>query len=260
MLGIFRRKNSGRSGKRTYRIPDGIRVYAIGDIHGCRRELDTLLDQIAQDCCGNTMENRIIFLGDLVDRGPDSRGVLDRLIASSLPGDRHDFLMGNHEEAMLEVWEGHGDVVSGWLRYGGAQTLESYGISRGEMFRLGMELPKRVREVVPEEHIRFIKGFKDHVAVGDYLFVHAGVRPGVSLDQQEPSDLRWIREEFLSDEDTDHGFRVVHGHTITDEPDVKPNRIGIDTGCYLSGSLTALVLEGSDHRFIRTGPAARSPR
>lgn len=258
MLHIFRRKDSRRIAKAAHAVPEGMRVYAIGDVHGCKREMEVLLDAIARDCSANGLKNHLIFLGDLVDRGVDSRGVLQRLIDGPLPGDRQDFLMGNHEEAMLDVWEGHGDVIAGWLRYGGAQTLESYGISRGELFRLGMDLPKRMREVVPEEHARFIKSFKDHVVVGDYAFVHAGVRPGVALSEQETSDLRWIRDEFLSDEQTDHGFRIVHGHTITDEPDVKPNRIGIDTGCYLSGSLTALVLEGSEHRFIRTGPPGRS--
>ncbi len=253
MFGIFRRKSSARPAKAVHSVPPGTRVYAIGDVHGCKQQLEWLLDAIARDCSGNGMTNHLIFLGDLVDRGPDSRGVVQRLSEGPIPGQKHDFLMGNHEEAMLQVWDGHGDVVSGWLRFGGAQTMESYGITRGDMFRLGMELPKLVREVVPEEHIRFMKGFKDHVVVGDYLFVHAGIRPGIPLNQQESSDLRWIRDEFLLDEESNHGFKVVHGHTISDGPVVKSNRIGIDTGCYVSGTLTALVLEGSSHRFLAVG-------
>ena len=253
MLGIFRRKSSGRSAKTVHTVPAGTRVYAIGDIHGCKRQLEWLLDAIERDCSGNGMTNHVIFLGDLIDRGPDSRGVLQRLMDGPLPGQKHDFLMGNHEEAMLQVWEGHGDVVSGWLRFGGAQTMESYGITRGDMFRLGMDLPRLVQDIVPDEHICFMQSFKDHVAVGDYLFVHAGIRPGIPLSQQEASDLRWIRDEFLADEETDHGFKVVHGHTISDGPVLKSNRIGIDTGCYVSGTLTALVLEGSEHRFLAVG-------
>jgi serine/threonine protein phosphatase 1 len=250
MFSIFKRKDD--TGPRTkHRVPQGLRVYAIGDVHGCLGELNRMLDLIAADCRTTALKTRLIFLGDLVDRGPDSAGVLDRLLSGELPGDQHRFLTGNHEEAMLRVWEGDGEVVPGWLRYGGVQTLESYGLSRSEIFKLGLDLPQRMREVVPQRHIDFLKSFKDQLRLGDYWFVHAGVRPGFAFDMQDANDLRWIREEFLSDE-RDHGAMVVHGHTITGEPDVRSNRIGIDTGCYDSGCLTALVLEGSSRRFLNT--------
>jgi serine/threonine protein phosphatase 1 len=141
-------------------------------------------------------------------------------------------------------------VIAGWLRFGGVQTLESYGLSRGDIFKLGSDLPKRMREVVPAAHMEFMRRMEDQVRIGDYLFVHAGIRPGYPLNQQQPNDLRWIREEFLSDE-RDHGAMIVHGHTIVASPELRSNRIGIDTGCYSSGRLTALVLEGTERRFLQ---------
>ena len=248
MFGLFK-KRSPEAAKQLSAVPAGTRVYAIGDIHGCLDALATLADSIRRDCEGWDGETRLVFVGDYIDRGPDSAGVIDWLIRKPLGG-RYHFLMGNHEEAMLEVIDGDAESLQGWLRFGGAQTLESYGIDRGEVYRLGIELPQRIREVVPQSHIHFLRALEDQVRIGDYLFVHAGIRPGTPLHEQEQFDLRWIREGFLDDDDSDHGVMVVHGHTITKEPDVRPNRIGIDTGCYSSGRLTALVLEGSDRRFL----------
>jgi len=205
---------------------------------------------IADECRKVPEPAHLVFLGDLVDRGPDSRGVVERLSRGPLPGVRQSFLMGNHEEAMLKVWDGHTDVIAGWLRFGGVQTLESYGLTRGDIFRSGSDLPKRMREAVPAHHIEFMRGMQDQVRIGDYVFVHAGIRPGCPLEEQQPNDLRWIREEFLCD-DRDHGAMIVHGHTITASPVVRANRIGIDTGCYSSGCLTALVLESSERRFLQ---------
>src|SRR5688572_30815967 len=135
MLGLLKRRTKTAAVLRPA-VPDGVRIYAIGDVHGCRRELDQLLELIAGDSAASAATARIVFLGDLVDRGPDSAGVVDRLLRRDLPGDDHIFLMGNHEEAMLEVWDGHGEVVAGWLRFGGVQTLESYGLSRAEIYKL----------------------------------------------------------------------------------------------------------------------------
>lgn len=253
MLGLFRRSRAQQSSRGSHRVPEGTRVYAIGDVHGCRPELDELLERIDAESGSSGADKHLIFLGDLVDRGPDSAGTVALLASGHLPGDRHSFLMGNHEEAMLKVWHGHGDVIPGWLRYGGIQTLESYGIDRAEVFRLGLDLPARMHQVIPLDHIEFLESFRDSLTIGDYAFVHAGVRPGIPLDQQEAADLRWIRDDFLLDDLSDHGFKIVHGHTISSEPAVRSNRIGIDTGCYQSGRLTALVLEGADHRFLATG-------
>ena len=239
--------------KRSYSVPPGIRVYAVGDVHGCLRELEELLGRIAADAQSFAGGSHLILLGDLVDRGPDSAGVVRRVRNGPLPCDRHSILLGNHEEAMLAVWNGDLESLSGWLTFGGMETLESYGLSRAEIFRLGADLPRRMREVIPPADIEFMAGFEDQVRVGDYLFVHAGIRPGVPLGEQEQFDLRWIRDTFVADEETDHGVMVVHGHTVSESPEVRANRIGIDTGCYASGRLTAVVLEGTEHRFIATG-------
>jgi serine/threonine protein phosphatase 1 len=131
------------------------------------------------------------------------------------------------------------------------QTLESYGLSRSGIISAGADLPSRMRDFVPDAHIDFLRRMDDQVRVGDYLFVHAGIRPGLPFDRQESQDLRWIRKEFLADE-RDHGAMIVHGHTITEQPEVRNNRIGIDTGCYSTGRLTALVLEGHERRFLQT--------
>lgn len=237
------------SAAREYRIPAGERVYAIGDVHGCAKELDSLLAVIGADIAGSTLTNRLVFLGDLVDRGPASAQVIERLYHGQVPADHPTFLMGNHEEVMLDVYDGKVERLDGWLRFGGVQTLESYGIAREDIFRLGLDLPNLMQERIPEAHIAFIRGFANRVEIGDYLFVHAGIRPGIPVDEQQASDLRWIRSGFL-DDDTDHGRMVIHGHTITSRPEIRANRIGVDTGCYQSGRLTALVLEGTDRRFL----------
>jgi serine/threonine protein phosphatase 1 len=233
-------------------VPSGTRVYAIGDVHGCLRQLDEILAIIAGDLASSTAKSYLVFIGDLIDRGPDSAGVIERLMSGALPCDRQIFIMGNHEEAMVEAWGGDTETLHGWLAYGGRETLQSYGIDRSETYRLGPEIIRRIREAVPPEHIRFIKSFQDKWRIGNYLFVHAGIRPGIPIDEQDCYDLRWIRSDFLDDAETDHGAVVVHGHTISSSPDVQTNRIGIDTGCYASGRLTALVLEGAKHRFLST--------
>ena len=250
MFGLLQRftKSAGRAAA----VPPGQRVYAIGDVHGCRAELDRLLDQIDSDCESGPGEAHLVFVGDVVDRGPDSAGVVERLLSGNLPCHRHSFLMGNHEEAMLAAWDGDTETLQGWLTYGGRETLESYGIERAETFRRGPEIISRMHASVPPQHIELIRSFQDQVRVGGYLFVHAGIRPGVPLPQQDSYDLRWIRDEFLLDGETDHGVVVVHGHTISEEPEIRNNRIGIDTGCFASGRLTALVLEGTKRRFLST--------
>jgi serine/threonine protein phosphatase 1 len=249
-MGMFRKHKETQA--KGPAMPRGVRAYAIGDVHGCLAELERLLDRIAEDCREYSGQTRLIFIGDLVDRGPDSAGVVRRLRLGPLPCDRQAFLMGNHEEAMIAIYDGDLDSLGGWLTYGGIETLESYGLDRPEIFRVGADLPRRMREVIPADDIAFLRRFEDQVRFGDYLFVHAGIRPGVPLDEQDTYDLRWIRGEFLDDEASDHGVVVVHGHTITQEPETRINRIGIDTGCYSSGRLTAVVLEGTSRRFLTT--------
>lgn len=235
---------------RIARVPAGQRVYAIGDIHGRRDCLDALITAIdADDATRGPAQTTIVFLGDLVDRGPDSRGVIEA--AKALSNTRRCvFLMGNHEEILIHSWEGDKRTAALFHRVGGRETMMSYGLSAHEYDALDLsELVSEVGKRVPPEHIAFLRRFEDSLSTGDYLFVHAGIRPGTSLEAQSPADLRWIRREFL-DDGRDHGAMIVHGHSITEEPDVKPNRIGIDTGAFASGTLTAIGLEGATRWFL----------
>lgn len=240
-----------RKSRPHYTVPEGVRVYAVGDIHGCLHQLNRLLDAIDQDLTGDQVESHLVFLGDLVDRGPDSAGVINRILERSLPTDRWDCVMGNHEEVMLGCFDGRIELYDSWLRYGGVQTLESYGLSPAELFGAALDLAAPMRKAIPPEHIRFLMSLKDYVMVGDYLFVHAGIRPNVPLERQSSRDLRWIRDGFLEDR-TDHAMMVVHGHTIVPEVDFRANRIAVDTGCYVSGNLSALVLESDQKRVLTT--------
>ena len=160
--------------------------------------------------------------------------------------------MGNHEEVMLRVLGGDGEVFKQWMRFGGAECVRSYGADPAALARMAPEdaialLKKRI----PREHVEFLSGFGDTITFGSYLFVHAGIRPGASLADQLPTDLHWIREPFLQDE-RDHGHIVIHGHTICEEIETFPNRIGIDTGAYRTGVLTALGIEGTERWFLQT--------
>jgi serine/threonine protein phosphatase 1 len=243
-----------RTQPRAERVPDGMRVYAIGDIHGRLDLLDALLDSIAEDdrARGHDVETRYIFLGDLIDRGPDSRGVVERLLAFSKSGASARFLMGNHEQVFLRALEGDKKSLRFLGRIGGRETLISYGISEEDYKTLGFEeLAVHAAEKVPAEHVAFLSGFENMIALGDYLFVHAGIRPGVTLDEQEDHDLYWIRDEFLTHKES-FGAIVVHGHSIAEEIDVRANRIGIDTGAFATGRLTAIGLEGGERWFLST--------
>ena len=238
-----------RQSRPHYTVPEGVRVYAVGDVHGCLPELNRLLDAIDKDLAGDQIESHLVFLGDLVDRGPQSAGVIDRILEHGLPTDRWDCLMGNHEEVMLNCLAGQIELYDSWLRYGGVQTLESYGLSATDIFAPTFDLPAAMLKAIPPEHIRFLESLKDYVQLGDYLFVHAGIRPTVPLERQSSRDLRWIRDGFLEVE-TDHAMMVVHGHTIVSEVDFLPNRIAVDTGCYVTGNLSALVLELDQKRVL----------
>jgi serine/threonine protein phosphatase 1 len=242
------------------RGPRGRRAYAVGDVHGCLDELDRLLHRIDEDIRKRPKaKTSIVFLGDLVDRGPCSAQVVERLRTYSRPNVSTHFVMGNHEEVMLRVVAGDTDLLQSWLRFGGADTLRSYGLDAAELKGLGpAEVAERLHGAIPAEHVEFLEGFADSISFGDYLFVHAGIRPGVDIAEQSQSDLRWIREPFL-DDPTDHGFVVVHGHTITNEVEVAPNRIGIDTGAFCTGTLSALAIEGSKRWLLQTSATETAP-
>ena len=231
----------------------GYRAYAVGDIHGRVDLLEHLLAKIHADLQHRPApKTLLIFVGDLIDRGPSSAQVIERLRCYRRDRVRPVFLLGNHEEVLLRIISGDSSVVDSWLKFGGLQCLQSYGVTLATIRgRSAEQVVEIVRAAVPPEHVEFLEGFADSCRFGDYLFVHAGIRPGVEVDQQSQADLRWIRDPFLFDE-SDHGFVVVHGHTITDEVDERPNRIGIDTGAYRSGVLTALAIEGTERWLVDT--------
>ena len=249
MFKLFRSRST-RPG--SFAGPAGSRAYAIGDVHGRLDLLLHLLERIeADDRSRPPAKTFIVFLGDLVDRGPDSCAVLQHLIERPPSFGRPIFLSGNHEEAFLRILQGDASVVPAWLLYGGRECAQSYGIGSG--FLLNATPAAVVHEVarqVPREHVEFLSSFADTFQFGDYLFVHAGIRPGTDIEAQDPKDLRWIREGFL-DDDTDHGLVVVHGHTIVEEVEERPNRIGIDTGAYRTGVLTAIALEGTERWYLQ---------
>lgn len=231
----------------------GERVYAVGDIHGRLDLLERALAMIdADDATRPATQTRLVLLGDLIDRGPNSRGVIDRTIALTIERPDVTVLMGNHEEILLEARGGDRQALGLFNRVGGRDTLLSYGAPAELYDAAGLdELLALIDRYVPDDHIAFMESLGERAVSGDYLFVHAGVRPKVALDAQKASDLRWIREPFLSST-ADHGAVVVHGHTITDAVEDRGNRIGIDTGAYASGRLTVLGVEGTERWFLTT--------
>ncbi len=254
MLGRLFKKTDVQRPLDTARVPDGARIYAIGDIHGRNDLLHILLRQIeADDVARAAADTTIIFLGDLMDRGDDSAGVIETAMALKAAGKKVRFLMGNHEEVFVRVCRKNDPKITRFfLRIGGEATVLSYPITRMEYMTLDMEqLSERLGSLVPEKHLTFIESFEDQIIIGDYAFVHAGIRPGVALSEQKASDLRWIREEFV-DQRGDLEKVVVYGHTIYDDIEERGSRIGIDTGAYASGKLTALALEGGERWYLQT--------
>ncbi len=238
-------------------VPPGRRVYAVGDVHGRADLLARLIDSLLADVGKGGFEGRpiLVFLGDYVDRGFQSKDVIDILLSERLSSFETYFLKGNHEAAMLQFL-GDPSIGPRWVEFGGAETLVSYGV-RPPRTRTSMEQWQEASEAlhaaVPPEHLHFLTNLDLSVRIGDYVFVHAGVRPGVALDQQTEYDLLWIREEFLGDR-RPLGAVIVHGHTPAQQPHRDSRRIGLDTGAYLSGRLTAARFEHDTVEFISTGP------
>lgn len=240
-------------------VPQGRRVYAVGDIHGRADLLIRLLQDLRTDIARGGFEGRpiLIFLGDYIDRGFQSKEVIDVLLGEMLSPFETYFLKGNHEAALLQFL-GDPGIGPRWAEYGGAETLVSYGV-RPPRTRTSVEewaqASEALHDKLPPEHLNFLKNLDLSVRIGDYVFVHAGVRPGVPLDEQSEQDLLWIREEFLSDRRLLEAV-IVHGHTPTSKPHRDGRRIGIDTGAYLSGTLTAARFEHDGVEFISTGVRA----
>jgi serine/threonine protein phosphatase 1 len=226
------------------------RLYVIGDIHGRIDLLDRMIASIARDLEARPMADCLtVTVGDYIDRGPDSRGVLDRLARNPFPTD-FIALKGNHE-ALLTTFLRDPSTAVDWRRLGGLETLHSYGVDVGPLMR-GRDYEAAAAALaaaLPQAHAEFLASLRMSVTAGRYFLCHAGVRPGIPLARQSEDDLLWIRDEFL-DSTTDFGKIVVHGHTPTEEPEIHPNRINIDTGAFMTGRLTCAVLEGDEIRFL----------
>ena len=229
----------------------GTRVYAIGDVHGRFDLLEAMHDAIAADLSARPPgRSVVVHLGDYVDRGPRTHDVIERLLTPRLTADEIVCLKGNHEDCLLQFIAG-GDDAEVFLRYGGVETMGSYGVDPTSPALLGHpdHLVAAFDAHLPSRHRHFLETLPLSFGLGGYFFCHAGVRPGVPLDQQAPRDLIWIREPFLGSTEF-HGRVVVHGHTPVDAPESLPNRINVDTGAVFTGRLTAVVLEGDGRRFL----------
>ncbi|MEM7634504.1 MAG: metallophosphoesterase family protein [Pseudomonadota bacterium] len=235
------------------RLPEGVRVYVIGDIHGRIDLLERLYAMMEADRKDRPIGHCVeVFLGDYIDRGPSSRQVLDWMVQGYSFCNKRITLRGNHELYLQDFLTDPG-VIGSWGQYGGLETLHSYGLK----FRMPMGedqwagIQKNLLEVLPSSHRGFLENCILSAGAGKYFFAHAGVNPHISLDDQVAEDLLWIREPFLS-HDSALPKMIVHGHTPTEKPEVEVHRIGIDTGAYITGRLTCAVLEGNDVRFLST--------
>jgi serine/threonine protein phosphatase 1 len=234
------------------RAPEGMRIYVVGDVHGRLDLLDILADRIEADArSAQGLDVGTIFVGDYIDRGPASAAVLEKLSSSAFPTPIIA-LRGNHEEVLLKFLDDE-NVLDSWRNFGGLETLHSYGVPVADAMRGGGydKAREAFLRALPAKHLEFLQQTLLSTQLGDYFFAHAGVKPGVPLDQQVSNDLLWIREEFLRHEGA-FGKVVVHGHTPVEKPDFRHNRINVDTGAYASSTLTALVLEGDQRRALST--------
>jgi serine/threonine protein phosphatase 1 len=248
------RFDSLRSGGKRPSLPSGLRIYAIGDIHGRLDLLKELVATIENDIAHRSVARPIyIFLGDYIDRGPSSRETIDRLIELR-QANECVFLRGNHESIAIKCLSDRG-LFDQWMRMGGLETLISYGIPRNMLVpgRPVVELQSAFHHAMPRSHFRFFGDLQTSFACGDFFFAHAGVKPNVDLAQQKETDLLWIRDEFLTSS-RDFGKIVVHGHTPNSEIEVASNRINIDTGAFATGVLTCLVLEKETASVMQTLP------
>lgn len=246
------RASAARRAPSTSSLPEGRRIYAIGDIHGSAVLFHRLIDGILSDSSGRGEEREtLVVLGDFIDRGAHSATVLQSLFSQRM-ADNLVVLLGNHEAAMVASYRGDRRALAFWLRFGGVATLASFGVQERAIDTADLDATMRLlRRSVPSVLIDWMAGLPLTYRAGDYLFVHAGIRPGVPLRRQKATDFLWIRDEFLNS-DRDHGIVVVHGHSPTAQVDFRPNRICVDTGAYESGVLSALGLEKDQHWVVDT--------
>ena len=244
----------------TRRVPEGMRVYCVGDIHGRNDLLDQMAERVKADMDGQSFEKIVtVFLGDYVDRSFGSMPVLERLSRSEWPTSIVA-LAGNHEDLLLRFLEDE-RILEAWRGLGGLETLHSYGVDVGPGLagRDFKKIQAAFKARFPEHHRQFLETLQTSTAIGDYFFCHAGIRPGVPLDRQNRDDLLNIRDEFLLDE-AEHGKLIVHGHTPSVTPEIRSNRIGIDTAAYATNRLTCLVLEKDERRFLYAGGSGAGER
>lgn len=226
------------------------RIYAVGDVHGRADLLDVLLEKIVRDAASAPATQSLVFVGDYIDRGPNSRGVIERLLDPPEGFETHH-LRGNHDQALLDFLENPSSYRT-WRRFGADDTLLSYDVEPPTEDQSSMAFARdELADRLPEAHLRFLQDLQPFVQIGGYHFVHAGVRPGLPLEDQSLEDMMWIRSEFLDCED-DFGKVIVHGHTPGERPVCRSNRIGIDTGAFATNCLTAVVLDGIGARFLST--------
>ncbi|HLZ01619.1 MAG TPA: metallophosphoesterase family protein [Bradyrhizobium sp.] len=246
---MMRARSAASSNPIAASTPPDTRLYAIGDIHGCADLLIETIERIERDLERRPIRSSVeIYLGDYVDRGPDAKAVIDVLAARLVEG-RAVCLRGNHED-LMERFLRDPIHLEAWLQLGGLQTLASYGVTpRTDRVESDKTLHRRFCEAFPRAHELFLQCLKPWCACGDYLFVHAGIRPGIPLEAQKLGDLLWIRDEFLTSQ-RDHGKLIVHGHSPVPHPDIHHNRINIDTGACWTGTLTCLALEGTSILFL----------
>ncbi|MEM9014268.1 MAG: metallophosphoesterase family protein [Pseudomonadota bacterium] len=240
---FFNKKGSRRA------LPANEVICAVGDIHGRLDLLDQLLAKIQAST--QALTPRMVFLGDYVDRGPDTKGVLDRLIELGGADPRHKFLRGNHEAALLDFLD-HPDDMTDWLEWGGEETLISYGVSLSPI-KSPADLAEDLRDAMPDTHAAFLRALETKFLCGEFLFVHAGIRPGVPLEEQNEKDLLWIRKSFHNAPAKNHPpYTVVHGHQPVKTPQDLGWRINVDSGAVWSDKLSSVLINGADRRFITT--------
>lgn len=229
-------------------LPPGLRIYAVGDIHGCADLLSEVILRIEEDRIRRPADRTLeIYLGDYIDRGSNSREVIEALAWRIV--ERHAVCLRGNHEALLEASLEDPACLHSWLSIGGANTLKSYGILAETGSISEQELHRNLNDAFPEAHRLFLKCLRNTFSCGDFLFVHAGIRPGIPLRQQSLRDLLWIRDDFLLSKQN-HGPIVVHGHTPVARPDFLANRINIDTGAFFSGVLTCIAIEGTEVMVI----------
>ncbi len=254
MFKFLNKKSKPEGELRRYNMPEGEIVYAIGDVHGCYLSMLNLLDRIEVDRRSRPEgKSTVVFLGDLIDRGPASKEVVEFLMTFNPDWTELAFVRGNHEEVMLDVLSGNISAMRSWFEFGGKDCARSYGVDNfGQLHINPDHIMMALQRSVPKTHLAFLDSFSDAFAFGDYLLVHAGIKPKVAIENQSPYDMRWIRSSFL-DYKKPHPVKVVHGHSVVDDgPENHSNRIAIDTGAHKGRPLTAVRLCAGEEKFIES--------